>query len=331
MRRREFITLLGGGTWAQLIPWQVARAETRKRPLVVWVSVFPPPSNNHLKFVDSFRQGMRERGYTEDRDFELVSRFGDGHFENASILAQEIVQLKPDVIVAPATLEAVAAKKATSTIPIVCPALADAVHLGLIASEALPGGNVTGVAPYIAGLPAKQIDLAIEMFPGMSRIGILTNQEDPKAPPQLKELEAAGLAKNAKIITGNVSRPGDIENALRVLAREQVDVVIVLQTGLLLVNGRQIAASALGMGLSTLYGYREHVVAGGLISYGVDLSWCYRRAAYFVDRILHGTPPAHLPIEFPTQFSLSINLKTAKALGIAVPPMLIARADEVIE
>jgi len=130
MRRREFITLLGGGTWAQLIPWQVARAETRKRPLVVWVSVFPPPSNNHLKFVDSFRQGMRERGYTED-----------GHFENASILAQEIVQLKPDVIVAPATLEAVAAKKATSTIPIVCPALDDAVHLGLIASEALPGGQ----------------------------------------------------------------------------------------------------------------------------------------------------------------------------------------------
>jgi len=147
------------------------------------------------------------------------------------------------------------------------------------------------------------------MFPGMSRIGILTNQEDPKAPPQLKELEAAGRAKNAKISTGNVSRPGDIENALRLLAREQVDVVIVLQTGLLLVNGRQIAASALGMGLSTLYGYREHVVAGGLISYGVDLSWCYRRAAYFVDRILHGTPPAHLPIEFPPNFRCRSTLR----------------------
>jgi putative ABC transport system substrate-binding protein len=216
-------------------------------------------------------------------------------------------------------------------IPIVCPALADAVHLGLIASEARPGGNVTGIEPYVAGLPAKQMEFAREIAPGATRIGLLTNLQDPKAPPQRQELVSAAKALELAIAEADVNNPDEIERAMEALASSRVDVVIVLQTGLLLSLGRQIADFAAVKRLPTVYGYREHVLDGGLISYGVDLRWCYRRGAYFVNKILHGTPPGALPVEFPTKMMLSINLKTAKALGIAVPPALLGLADEVME
>ena len=216
-------------------------------------------------------------------------------------------------------------------IPIVCPALADAVHLGLIASEARPGGNVTGIEPYVAGLPAKQMEIAREIAPSARRIGLLTNLHDPKAPPQRKELAEAAKALEMTVAEADVNDPTEIERAMETLASSQVDVVIVLQTGLLLSVGRQIAEFAAANRLPTVYGYREHVLDGGLISYGVDLRWCYRRAAYFVDKILHGTAPGELPVEFPTKMMLSINLRTAKALGTTVPPALLDVADEVIE
>jgi putative ABC transport system substrate-binding protein len=180
-------------------------------------------------------------------------------------------------------------------------------------------------------LPAKQIEVAREIVPGASIVGLLTNSKDPKGAPQVPELKAAGQAVGLKIVAADTNRPEDIEAALRELVNKRVDVVIVLQTGLLVVNRPQIAAAALAMRLPTVYGYREHVIAGGLISYGVDLRWCYHRSAYFVDKILHGAAPGDLPIEFPTQFPLSINLKTAKELGLTVPPTLLARADEVFE
>jgi putative ABC transport system substrate-binding protein len=217
-------------------------------------------------------------------------------------IMEEVIQLKPDVILAPATFEAVAAKRATNTIPIVCAALADAIHLGLIASEARPGGNVTGIEPYIAGLPAKQIELAREIVPGARKIGLLTNQGDPKGPPQARDLITAGQALGLQIISANANRPENIEDALQTLASERVDVAIVLQTNLLVLSSSQIASSALEKRLPTVYGYREHVITGGLISYGVDLRWCFRRAAYFVIKILRGTAPSELPIEFPTGF-----------------------------
>jgi putative ABC transport system substrate-binding protein len=244
---------------------------------------------------------------------------------------QEVVELKPDVIVVPATLEAVAVHKATSTIPIVCGALADAVHLGLIASEARPGGNVTGIEPYIAGLPTKQIELAREIVPGARKIGLLTNLEDPKGPPQARDLEAAGKTLGLTIVAANASRRDNIESALQALAGEKVDVVIVLQTNMFLISSEEIATSSMEKHLATVYGYREHVASGGLVSYGIDLRWCQRHTAYFVDKILRGAAPGNLPIEFPTSFWLAVNLKTARALGITVPPLLLARADEVIE
>ena len=334
MRRRDFITILGGASVTPVIRSRTVRAGTSSKIRIIALAAFVPVSKvvePYVSFLGQFPQGLQELGYVLGRDLDFQHHGTDGNPDHWPPVVEEIVQLKPDVVLAVATFEAVTLRKATSTIPIVCPALGDAVHLGLIASEARPGGNVTGIEPYIAGLPAKQIELAREIVPGASTIGLLTNSDDPKGAPQVPELEAAGRAVGLKIVAADASRPEDIEGALRELGNARADVVIVLETSLLLLNCPQIAASALAMRLPTVYGYREHVMAGGLVSYGVDLRWCYRRSAYFVDKILHGAAAGDLPIEFPVQFPLSINLKTARELGLTVSPSLLSRADEVIE
>jgi putative ABC transport system substrate-binding protein len=326
--RREFLGALGGIAVAW--PFAVrAQVLAKKRHLIGWLS--GSESKVAGLFADDFLDGMRDLGYTDGQDFDLAPRYAEGFQDRLPALAQEIIDLKPDVIVAAAVNAAVPARAATSVIPIVCPALADAVHLGLIASEARPGGNVTGIEPYVAGLPAKQMEFAREIVPGATRIGLLTNLHDPKAPPQRQELASAAKDLKLTVVEADINSPDDIEGAMETLAKSRVDVVIVLQTGLLLSVGQQIAEFAMAKRLPTVYGYREHVLDGGLISYGVDLRWCYHRGAYFVDKILRGTPPGELPVEFPTKMTLSINLKTAKALGIAVPPKLLDFADEVID
>jgi putative ABC transport system substrate-binding protein len=325
--RRELIATLAG----TMVAWPLAGVAqvSPKRPLIAWLS--GGLQTTSLTFVESFLHGMLELGYVEGRDFDMVYRFSAGIQDRLPALAEEVVRLKPFVILAAAVGQAVVARNVTSTIPIVCPALADASHLGLIASEARPGGNVTGIEPYVAGLPAKQMELAREIVPGASRVALLTDLGDPKAPPQVQELEAAARTLEVKIAAADASRPDKIDSAFQALANERADVVIVLQTSMLLSQSRQIAELALAKRLPTVYGYREHVAAGGLISYGVDLRWCYHRGAYFVDKILHGTAAGDLPVEFPTKLVLAINLKTASTLGITVPPMLLARVDEVIE
>ena len=326
--RREFLGALGG----TIVAWPLgarAQVSAKKRALIGWLS--GSASKVAGLFADDLLDGMRDLGYIGGRDFDMVSRYAEGFQDRLPALAEEIVGLNTDVIVAAAVNAAVPARAATSVIPIVCPALADAVRLGLIASEARPGGNVTGIEPYVAGLPAKQMEFAREIAPGATRIGLLTNLQDPKAPPQRQELVSAAKALELTIAEADVNSPEEIENAVEALANARVGVVIVLQTGLLLSLGRQIAEWAAAKRLPTVYGYREHVLDGGLISYGVDLRWCYRRGAYFIDKILHGTPPGELPVEFPTKMMLSVNLKTAKALRITLPATLLGLADEVIE
>jgi putative ABC transport system substrate-binding protein len=175
------------------------------------------------------------------------------------------------------------------------------------------------------------MELAREIVAGASKIGLLTNLADPKAPPQAQELEAAGKALELTVVSTDANQPDDLDRALQVLAGERVDVVIVLQTSMLWSEAQRIARLALNKRLPTVYGYREHVLAGGLVSYGVDLRWCDHRAAYFVDKILRGSLPGDLPVEFPTKLWLSINRKTASALGTTVSPLLLSQADEVIE
>ena len=236
--RRELLSALGVaavtwpfGAWAQV--------SAKKRILVGWLS--GSASKVAGLFANDFLDGMRDLGYIDGRDFDMVSRYAEGIQDRLPALAEEIVGLKPDVIVAAAVNAAVPARAATSAIPIVCPALADAVHLGLIATEARPGGNVTGIEPYVAGLPAKQMEFAREIAPGATRIGLLTNLQDPKAPPQRQELVSAAKALELAIAEADVNNPDEIERAMEALASSRVDVVIVLQTGLLLSLGRQIA------------------------------------------------------------------------------------------
>jgi putative ABC transport system substrate-binding protein len=332
MRRRDFITVLGGAAATQVIrPRLVGAATSPKRPIIGMPYLFDAGKIGQ-DFTGAFLQGLQELGYVVDRDLDLQFRGPHGDWDRyPAFIEREIVPLRPNLIFAYATVDAVSAKKVTSTIPIVSAALADAVRLGLIASDARPGGNVTGIAPYVAGLPAKQIELAREMVPNASTVGLLTNSKDPKARPQVPELEAAGRAVGLKIVAADANRPEDIEPAIRELTNKRVDVMVVLETTLLVSRSPDIAIAALSMRLPTVCGYREHVAAGALISYGVDLNWCYHRSAYFVDKILRGAAPGDLPIEFPTHFPLVVNLKTAKKLGLTVPPSVLSRADEVIE
>ena len=234
MRRREFIALLGG---AAAWPHAVLAQSSTKRPLIAWLSLGERTAS--WVFVEAFLQGMREYGYVEGGNFDIVYQFADGYIERLPAFAQELVQLRPSAILAPASGPAVAAKTATATIPIVTPALADAVHLGLVASESRPGGNVTGITPYVEGLPAKQMELAREVVPGAARIGVLANLSDPKAPPQLQELEAAGRKLGAKVIAADAHTPDDLDGAFRALADHHIDVMVVLQTSMLLSERRK--------------------------------------------------------------------------------------------
>jgi putative ABC transport system substrate-binding protein len=326
MRRRQFITLIAGTAAAW--PLAALAQNARKPALIAWLSGSPLSSTTN---AGVFLQALQDLGYVKDRDLQITYRSSDGYLDRLPALAEELVRLNPDVIVAAGLDAVVAARNVTQTIPIVSATLADAVHLGLIANEARPTGNVTGIEPYVAGLPAKQMEFAREIMPGATKIGLLTNLLDPKAPPQAQELLAAGHGIEVEVTSSDANKPEEIEGALAVLANRRVDIVIVLQSSMLLGYSRQIAALALAKRLPTVYGYRAHVTAGGLASYGVDLEWCWRRVASFVDKILHGARPGDLPVEFPTKMLLSINLKTAKALGITVPSSLLVRADEVIE
>jgi putative ABC transport system substrate-binding protein len=328
MRRRQFITLIGG---AAAWPF-VARAQvTRKRPLIGRLSFGSRDTPLIVRYINGFLSGMRELGYVEGRDFDMTYAMADFHADRLPQVTAELVKLAPDVIVAGATLEAVAAAKATATIPIVVGALAEPVALGFATSDARPTGNVTGIMPYVKGLPAKQLELAREVVPGATRIGLVDDVTDPKAHPQRQEIEAAGRSLEIEIVPEEVRTAADIDAAYQALASAGVRVVVVEQSNMLVNASKTIAEAAASKRLPTVYGYREHVEAGGLVSYGINLDWCQHREAYYVDKILKGTKPSDLPIEFPTNVELVINLKTAKALGITVPSSLLVRADEAIE
>ena len=324
--RREFISLLGGAT---ISPLAASAQPVPKGPLIAWMTGVTKATSS--PYFGSFLKGMRDLNYIEGRDFEMMYRFSDGYADRLPVIGEEIVRAKPDVIVATAVDAVVAVRKYTSTIPIVSFALADAVHLGLIKSEARPGGNITGIQPYLQGLPAKQLELALEIVPHATKVGLLTNLQDPKAPPQAEELQTAAQRLKLNVITADASRPEEIEDALQVISSAEADVVIVLQTSMLFSGRDQIAAAALARKLPTVFGYEPHVIVGGLVSYGIDLIQCSYRISNFVDKILHGTKPSDLPVEFPTKMLLAVNLKTARALGITISPTILGRADRVIE
>jgi ABC-type uncharacterized transport system substrate-binding protein len=328
MKRRAFIALLGGAAaWSSVAGAQAAR----KRPVIGTFVQGTPTRNKGLRFRQSFLEGLQELGNIEGRDFEITIQPARSTSELPKA-AEQLVQLNPDVILAAASATALAAKQATSTIPIVVAALGNPVALGLAANDSRrPSGNLTGIMPYVQGLPSKQLEFAREIVPGARKIGIVNHTSDIKATPQWDEINAAASKFEITIVGADARRPEDIDAAFRKFKAAGVDVVIVLQASSLILDRVQIAIAAAATQLPTLFGYREHAETGGLISYGVNLEYCFHRAASYVHSILKGTSVADLPIEFPTKLELIINVRTAKTLGLEIPPTLLARADEVIE
>jgi putative ABC transport system substrate-binding protein len=327
VKRRQFIALLGS---CVACPHVAVAQGVKKRPVIAMLGQGTPAQLKGVQLRQYFIDGLRELGYVQGRDFEIVGRLAEST-SDLPRAAKELAQLNPDVIVATASANALAAKMATSTIPIVVPALGNPVALGLIESYSHPGANVTGIMPYVSGLPAKQLELAREIVPGALKIGIVNDPVDAKAIGQWNDIEATAAKQEIKIVGADVREPEDVELVFKKFSAEPVEVAIVLQSNLLFLEQARIAATAAASRVPTVYGYRVHVEAGGLISYGVDLNACLHRAATYVYKILNGARASDLPVELPTKLELAINMKAAKELGITFPTAILVRADHVIE
>ena len=323
MRHREFVTLVSGG----LVAWPlVARAQPSGK---IWRIGFI--AHRYEEFYDPLFQGLRDLGYTEGQNLVVERRYAEGRVERFKEFAAEMVQLKVDLIIVVTTPAALAARNETTTIPIVHPAAIDPVGTGLIASLAHPGGNVTGLAVLNAETSAKRLELLREVVPGLSRGAVLWNAANPANTLAWKETEGAGRALGVALQSHEVRGPGEFESAFAMIARQHPDILLVLQDALTLEYRKEIIGFALRERLPSMFVGKLWTEEGGLMSYGDRLPERYRRAAEVVDRILKGAKPADLPVEQPTTFELVVNLKTAKAIGLNLPPAFLARADQVIE
>jgi putative ABC transport system substrate-binding protein len=324
MRRREVIKLLAGAA-----AWPLASHAQESRPRIGALSI--NSAQGDAKVTASFVDGLRALGYVEGRTVDIDFRYADGDPSRLTPLAQELIALKPDVAFVNSISPALAMRDIAPTLPIVCAGLGNASFPILAASHARPGGSVTGVASDAENLYAKLLELALDLVPGASRIGFLANPGGGSIPLYKKQIEAGAQARGVTVLTLEARTAEEIDVAYAGFVREQVQAVIVPANGLFNTNDQQIAQLALAARLPTIVSQPRNVEAGGLASYGVDLSENFRRAAVYVDKILKGAKPGDLPIEFPTKLLLVLNLKTAKALGVSIPPTMIGRADEVVE
>jgi putative ABC transport system substrate-binding protein len=322
VRRREFITLLGGAAAG----WSLA-ASAQTQPKIPRVGVVLSATPDRL---EAFRQGLRELGYVEGETIVLEVRSAEGRFERLPELVAELVGLKVDVLVASGPPAAEAAKNATQTIPIVMVA-GDPVGLGLVGSLSHPGGNVTGLTYLIEETAGKRLQLLRELVPGLTRLGVFKNPMFPSHPSLWKETEVAAQRLGVALEAVEVRRPEDFETAFATLKQRNAQALLPLGDGLTYTYRSRIAALAASNRLPAIYNLREYPDAGGLMSYGTSVVHLFQRLATFVDKILKGAKPADLPVEQPTKFELVINVKVAKALGLTIPPSLLARADELIE
>ncbi len=280
--------------------------------------------------LDAFRQGLRELGYIEGQNITIEYRFASGRVERLPELAAELVRLKLDVIVAPNTPPAMAAKQATSTIPIVFAGVADALGAGLVANFARPGGNITGFTSISAELGGKRLELLKEVAPKASRVAVLYNPADRSNVLVLKELQEAAPALGLTVHPLEVRGPGDFEGAFAAMTRERTNALFGAAGVLTFEHRRALVDLAAKSRIPVMWGHRQFVEAGGLMSYAVNFYDQVRRAATYVDKILKGAKPGDLPVQQPTRFELVINLKAAKTLGLTIPQSLLFRADEVV-
>jgi putative ABC transport system substrate-binding protein len=329
MNRREFVSGVVFGLLAAPLA-----GEAQPTRNVRTVGFFgPPPSAGGL--VQAFQQGLRDLGYVEGQDIRIEYRYTDvalqGHPDLFPRLAAELVRLKPDVLVVSVTEAALAAKKATSTIPIVMVSVPDPVAAGLVASLARPGGNVTGLSRETRDVIGKTLQLLKEALPETARVHLLVNPTDPLSSTGVAEAERAAKSLGVQLKIVEARAPTELEGAFSPIHADRADALLVVGGAGFYLNRTQIVSLALRNRLPSAFQNREFVEAGGLLSYAPSTVANYRRAAFFVDKILKGAKPADLPVEQPTKFELVINLKTAKALGLTIPPSLLLRADEVIQ
>jgi putative ABC transport system substrate-binding protein len=282
--------------------------------------------------LEAFRQRLRDLGYVEGKNLVIESRLAESSFERLPALAAELVSLKVDVIAAYGNATIVALKRATPTIPIVMIIAGDPVGAGLVSSLAHPGGNVTGLSSRLAeGLSAKSLELLTQTVPGITRVGVLMVPNTHNHPTYLREIKAAGQRTGIAVLGLEARGRDEIERAFAALTKARAQGLIVLPSPVALTHQMQIVERAAQHRLPAIYPWREFTESGGLMAYSPNRTEMYRRSATFVDKILRGAKPADLPVEQPTKFELVINLKTAKALGITIPPSLLLRADHVIE
>ena len=327
MRRRSFIMLLGGAAAA----WPVAvRAQEADR--VRRIGFVGLPSAGSLpERPEAFRAGLRDLGYQEGRNIVIEYRWAEGRYEHLPALFAELVGLNVDVIVTHGTPGALAAKQVTNTIPIVIAVIADAEASGVVASLAKPGGNVTGLTIFIPELAAKRLELLKESMPGLTEVGVLLNRINPANAPILPAMRRTAESLTLKLHQFGVREPDEFEAAFAEMASKRIGALVVIDDAILIANAQTLAQIALRQRLPSVGGWRDYAVAGGLLSYGINFTDMFRRAANFVDKILKGAKPNDLPVERATKFETIVNLKTAKALGIEVSTSLLLRADEIIE
>jgi len=327
MRRREFISLVGGAAAAPLWPLAVRARQPDKLPTIGFLAPGFPASQGNL--VAAFAERLRQLGWIEGRSVSIEYRWGEGRKDRDAEIASDFVRLPVDLIVTYSTPGALAAKQATSTIPIVFALVGDPVGTGLVASLARPGANVTGLSNQQVDAPAKRLALLREMVPALRRLGILANFGNPSNVLEMNGLQSAARTVGIETTAPEIRRAEDVAPAFAAL-KGRVDALYVAGDPLIAHAG-SINTLAVGAKLPTMHDFREFAETGGLMSYGPDYPEIFRHAAELADKVLRGTKPAEMPVEQPTKFELVINLKTAKAIGIEVPPTLAARADAVIE
>jgi putative ABC transport system substrate-binding protein len=324
MKRRAFITLLGGAT-----TWPLA-AHAQQLGRLPTIGILGSNSAAWSHLVSALILRLRELGYIENRTVEIEYRWTEGRDERYAAMAADLVGLKVVIIVALGTPAIVEAKKATAIIPVVFPLASDPVGDGLVSSLARPGGNVTGLSNQQPDLAGKRLEILREIMPALSRLAVLANGHSPTALLNVGEVQAAAPKLGLEIDILDIKRADDIAPAIAQL-KGRTQAIYVVGDSLVFDNRIQVNTLALAARLPTIYVQREYVEAGGLVSYGTRFLDLFRRAGDYVGKILKGANPADIPVEQPTKFELIINMKTAKALGLDLPPMLLARADELIE
>jgi putative ABC transport system substrate-binding protein len=327
MRRRELMFLLLGGAMATA---RTARAQRKAMPVIGYLSARPAGASASL--VAAFQRGLSETGYTEGQNVAIEYRWADGRYDRLPALAADLVGRKVDVIVASGgPPSAQAAKIATATIPITFVVGTDPVELGLVASLARPGGNLTGVSMQMTELNAKRLELLSELVPRARVIALLVNPNYPGAEGILREVQEAARATGVQVLILKAGTEGEIDAAFTTLVQRHVDALVVGNDSFFDSRIEQFVALAGRHAVAAIYDQREFPDSGGLMSYGTSLTSVYRQLGTYAGKILNGAKPADLPVQQPTRFELVINMKTAKALGLTVPQSLLARADEVIE